>query len=59
MDAYRAVACDVTSAAFNQNVWHLYRKGCIFNYSAAGETRTAKPLKYDNRLLVCTNMLEE
>ena len=55
----RAVACDVTSAAFNQNVWHLYRKGRIFNYSTAVEARTAKPLWYDNRLLACTNILEE
>ena len=63
MGIIRAVAGDVTSAVFNQNVWqkewHLYRKGCVFNYSAAVETRTAKPLRYDDCLLVCTNILEE
>ena len=42
-----------------KNVWHLYRKRCIFNYSAAVEARTAKPLWHDNCLLVCTNILEE
>lgn len=59
---YRAVSCDVTmrrsTETCGKNVWHLYRKGCIFNYSAAVETKTAKPLRYDSRLSVGTNILE-
>ena len=58
----RAVACDVTSAAFNQNVWQnvwrLYRERCVLNYSVAVERVTAKPLRHDNRLSVGTNILE-
>ena len=54
---YGAVACYVTSAAFNQNVWLLYREGCVLNYSVAVERRIAKPLWYDNRLSVGTNIL--
>ena len=53
---YRAVACDVTSAAFNQNVWqnvwYLYRERRVFNFSVVVERVTAKPLWYDNRLSV-------
>ena len=59
---YRAVACDVTSAAFNQNVWQnvwrLYRERCVLNYSVAVERVTAKPLWYDNRLSVGNIILE-
>ena len=59
---YRAVACDVTSAAFNQNVWQnvwcLYRERCVLNYSVAVERVTAKQLWYDNRLSVGNNILE-
>ena len=59
---YRAVACDVTSAAFNQNVWQnvwrLYRERCVLNYSVAVERVTAKPLWYDNCLSVGNNILE-
>ena len=57
----RAVACDVTSAAFNQdvwqNVWCLYRERCVLNYSVVVERVTAKPLWYDNRLSVGNNIL--
>ena len=59
---YRAVACDVTSAAFNQNVWqnvwYLYRERRVFNFSVVVERVTAKPLWHDNRLSVGTNILE-
>ena len=43
---YRAVACDVTSAALNQNVWQkrvtFVQEKVRFNYSVAVERRTAK-----------------
>ena len=59
---YRAVACDVTSAAFNQNVWqnvrYLYRERRVFNFSVVVERVTTKPLWHDNRLSVGTNILE-
>ena len=59
---YRAVACDVTIAAFNQNMWQnvwcLYRERCVLYYSVAVERVTAKPLWYDNRLSVGNNILE-
>ena len=59
---YRAVACDVTSTAFNQNVWqnvwYLYRERHVFNFSAVVERVTAKPLWHDNRLSVGNNILE-
>ena len=35
-----------------ENVWNLYRKRCIFNYTVAVERTTAKPLWYDNHLSV-------
>ena len=58
----RAVACDVTSAAFNQNVWQkrvvVYRERRVFNFSVVVEGVTAKPLGHDNRLSVGTNILE-
>ena len=54
---YRAVSSDITTTAFIGNVWHLYRKGCVCNYSVAVE-RTAKPLWYDNRPSVGTDILE-
>ena len=58
----RAVACDVTSAAFNQNawqnVWYLYRERRVFNFSVVVERVTAKPLWHDNCLSVGTNILE-
>ena len=42
----RAVACDVTSAALNQNVWQkrvtFVQEKVRFNYSVAVERRTAK-----------------
>ena len=43
---YRAVACDVTSAALNQNVWQkrvaFVQEKVRFNYSVAIERRTAE-----------------
>ena len=43
---YRAVACDVTSAALNQNVWQkrvtFVQEKVRFNYSVAVERRIAK-----------------
>ena len=43
---YRAVACDVTSAALNQNVWQKHvafvQEKVCFNYSVAVERRTAE-----------------
>ena len=43
---YRAVTCDVTSAALNQNVWQkrvaFVQEKVHFNYSVAIERRTAK-----------------
>ena len=43
---YRAVACDVTSAALNQNVWQkcvtFVQEKVRFNYFIAVERRTAK-----------------
>ena len=42
----RAVACDVTSAALNQNVWQkrvaFVQEKVRFNYSVAVERRTAE-----------------
>ena len=42
----RAVACDVTSAALNQNVWQkrvtFVQEKVRFNYSVAVERRIAK-----------------
>ena len=44
--AYRAVACDVTSAALNQNVWQkrvtFVQEKVRFNYSVAVERRIAQ-----------------
>ena len=43
---YRAVACDVTSAALNQNVWQkrmvFVQEKVRFNYYVAVERRTAE-----------------
>ena len=43
---YRAVACDVTSAALNRNVWQkrvaFVQEKVRFNYSVAVERRTAE-----------------
>ena len=59
---HRAVAFDVISAAFNQNVGQkcvaFVQEKVHFNYSVAVERRTTKPLQYDNHLSVGTNILE-
>ena len=48
MQIIEQVACDVTSAAFNQNVWQkcvvFVQRKVQFNYSVAVERVTAKPL---------------
>ena len=45
-EVYRAVACDVTSAALNQNVWQkrvtFVQEKVRFNYFVAVERRIAK-----------------
>ena len=41
-----------------KNVWYLYRERRVFNFSVVVERVTAKPLWYDNRLSVGTNILE-
>ena len=60
IDRAIAVACDVRSAAFNQNMWQkcvafAQEKMCL-NYCVPVE-RTAKPLQYGNRLSVGINIL--